>query len=71
LAILPNQTQNGKMTFIADISDGNIKIPIELQKRFPSFGSAKWRWKIMEITIRYIQKKPAARLNNLVLLKKN
>lgn len=53
---MANQTQNGKMTFIADISDGTIKIPIELQKRFPSFGKCQMEVEDEEITIRYIQK---------------
>ena len=55
-ANMANQTENGKMTFIADISDGTIKIPIELQTRFPPFGKCQMEVEDEEIIIRYILK---------------
>lgn len=54
--IMANQMANRKMTLIADISDGIIKIPIELQKHFPPFGKCQMEVENDKIIIRNIQK---------------
>ena len=53
---MANQMANRKMMLIADISDGTIKIPTELQKHFPPFGKCQMEVENDKIIIRYIQK---------------
>jgi len=53
---MTNQAGNEKMTLVADISDGTIRIPIELQKHFPPFGKCQMEVDDDKIIIRYIQK---------------
>lgn len=53
---MANQMANRKMMLVADISDGTIKIPTELQKHFPPFGKCQMEVENDKIIIRYIQK---------------
>ena len=53
---MANQMANRKMMLIADISNGTIKIPIELQNHFPPFGKCQMEVEDDKVIIRYIQK---------------